>query len=100
MTWDTVVWTLKTTHQSLKGQGLWTPQATTKKNEDELAGLHAAINKLMAQVGARLGARSSNGGGGGGSSCSCYECGELGNLARDCPKNQTSAGLKSPILSR
>jgi hypothetical protein len=33
MTWDSVVRTLKTKYQSLKGQGLWTPQAATKKKQ-------------------------------------------------------------------
>ncbi len=31
MNWDTVVRALKTKYQSLKGQGLWTPQVTNKK---------------------------------------------------------------------
>jgi hypothetical protein len=69
MTWDAVVRTLKTKYQSLKGQGLWTPQATSKKKDDELSGLHAAITKLSVQVG---GAGSKNGGGG---PC-CYGCGD------------------------
>jgi hypothetical protein len=46
MSWDTVMRTLKTKYKILKGQGLWTPQATTKKRDDELTGLHTAINKL------------------------------------------------------
>jgi hypothetical protein len=51
MTWDAAVCTLKTKkYQSLKGQGLWTPQASMKKKDDKIAGLHAAIHKLMAQV--------------------------------------------------
>ena len=48
MTWDAVVSTLNTTYQSLKGQGLWTPQATTKNKDDELSDLYAAINNLIA----------------------------------------------------
>jgi hypothetical protein len=60
MTWDAVIRTLKTKYQSLKGQGLWTPQATSKKRDDKLSGLHAAISKLTAQVGG-----GSNDGGGG-----------------------------------
>jgi hypothetical protein len=51
MSWDTVVRALKTKYQSLKGQGLWTPQATAKKKDDKLSGLHTAISKLIAQVG-------------------------------------------------
>jgi hypothetical protein len=85
MTWDAVVRTLKTKYQSLKGQGLWTPQATSKKKDDELSGLHAAITKLSAQV---AGAGSKNGGGG----PRCYGCGELGHLSRDCPKTRSSEG--------
>jgi hypothetical protein len=80
MTWDAIVRSLKTKYQSLKGQGLWTPQATTKKKDDEISGLHAAINKLTAQVGAASG----NGVGG----VRCYGCGDIGHLSRDCPKNK------------
>jgi hypothetical protein len=90
MSWDTVVRTLKTKYQSLKGQGLWSPQATTKKRDDEMAGLHAAINKLTAQVGGGAG----NGGGGG---IRCYGCNELGHMSRDCPRNRPSAsGSRTP----
>jgi hypothetical protein len=63
MTWDLVVQTLKTKYQSLKGQGLWTPQLTTKKKDSELSGLHAAINKLTAQVGGGLSGSTGNGAG-------------------------------------
>jgi hypothetical protein len=42
---------LKTKYQSLKGQGLWTPQATAKQKENKLTGLQTAISKLTAQVG-------------------------------------------------
>jgi hypothetical protein len=47
MNWDAVVQTLKTKkYQRLKGQGLWTPQVTTKKRDDNITGLHVALNKL------------------------------------------------------
>jgi hypothetical protein len=87
MSWDGVVCTLKTKYQSLKGQGLWTRQATSKKRDDELSGLHATFNKLAAQVG---------GGGGGGGGVCCYGCNELGHLSRDCPRNQGSSGSRTP----
>jgi hypothetical protein len=48
MSWDAVVRTLKTKSQSLKGPGLWTPQATIKEKDDEVSVLHVAINKLSA----------------------------------------------------
>ena len=91
MTWDSVVRTLKTKYQSLKGQGLWTPQLTTKKRDSELSGLHAAINKLTAQV-----EGGSTGGTGNGAGLRCYGCGELGHLSRDCPKNKSSPGSRTP----
>jgi hypothetical protein len=50
LNWDAVVRTLKNKYQSLKGQGLWTPQLTNKKREDKISGLHAALTKLSAQV--------------------------------------------------
>jgi hypothetical protein len=68
----------------LKGQGLWTPQATSKKKDDKLSRLHAAISKLSAQVGA-----GSNRGGGG---PHYYGCGKLGHLSRDYPKGCSLAG--------
>ena len=46
MNWDAVVLTLKTKYQILKGKGLWDPQATTKKKDDEFSSLHAAINNI------------------------------------------------------
>jgi hypothetical protein len=49
MTWDAIICTHKTKYQSLKGQALWTPQATMKKKNDELSSLHTAINKLTEQ---------------------------------------------------
>jgi hypothetical protein len=55
MSWDGVVRTLKTKYQSLKGQGLYSLQATSKKREVELSGLHAAYNKLAAKAGGGVG---------------------------------------------
>ena len=49
MTWEAAVCTLKTKYHSLKGQTLWTPQVSMKKKDDEIAGLHAVIHKLMVQ---------------------------------------------------
>jgi hypothetical protein len=96
MTWDAVVRTLKTKYQSLKGQGLWTPQSTTKKKDDELSGLHAAINKLSAEVaGSRDGGGGKDGGGDKGG-VRCYGCNELGHIARDCPKNRGSGSRSQP----
>jgi transcriptional regulator NrdR family protein len=89
MSWDSVVRSLKTKYQSLKGQGLWTPQATTKKKDDELSGLHAAINKLTAQV-------QNGGAGDGNGGTRCYNCNEMGHMSRDCPRNRTSSGSRVP----
>ena len=55
MTCYSVIHTLKTKYQILKWQGLWTPQVTTKKKDNELSGLHAAISSLTAQVGGASG---------------------------------------------
>jgi hypothetical protein len=88
MSWDSVVRTLKTKYQSLKGQGLWAPQATSKKKDDELSGLHAAINKLTAQV--------AGAGEGGSAGVCCYRYNELGHLSRDCPRNRTGSGSRVP----
>lgn len=93
MTWESVVQTLKTKYQSLKGQGIWIPQVTTKKKDDELSGLHAAISKLMAQIGG--GSGNGTGTGTGGGPC-CYGCGELGHLSRDFPKNRSLSGSHTP----
>jgi hypothetical protein len=93
MNWDAVVRTLKTKYQSLKGQSLWTPQASTKKRDDEISGLHVAINKLSARI------NSGTGGGGGKATpdTRCYECGKTGHFAKDCPKRNTStSGLRTP----
>jgi hypothetical protein len=91
MNWNAVVRTLKTKYQSLKGQGLWTPQVTTKKRDDEISDLHVAINKLSAQINAGLsGGRDL--GGQANADTRCYECGKLGHFANDCPK-RNSAGL-------
>lgn len=91
MNWDAVVRTLKNKYQSLKGQGLWTPQLSVKKKDDELTGLLAAINKLSVQVNA-----GSNRGGSDGEPIRCYGCGQSGHISTDCPKKQGSSGLRSP----
>jgi hypothetical protein len=94
MNWDAVVHTLKNKYQSLKGQGLWTPQFTTKKKDDKISGLHATLNKLSAQINSRTGRRA-RGADGNESTC-CYECNKLGHISLDCPKQQGMSGLQTP----
>jgi hypothetical protein len=89
MSWDTVVCTLKTKYQSLKGQVLWTPQATNKKKDNKIAGLHAPISKLSTQV-------SSGSGKGRGRGIQCYGCNKVGHISRDCPRNRPSSGSRTP----
>ena len=55
MTWDAIVITLNTKYHILKGQGVWTSQDISKKKDDELSGLHAAINNLTSPVGGASG---------------------------------------------
>jgi hypothetical protein len=88
MNWDSAIRTLKTKHQSLKGQGLWTPQATTKKQDDEISGLRASLNKLSAHFNAGTGGRR----GDRKDTRTCYKCQKSGHFAADCP-NKKNSGL-------
>jgi hypothetical protein len=90
MNWDAVIRTLKTKYQSLKGQGLWTPQLTTKKRDDGISGLHAALNKLSAQIDSGASGKPH---GADGKTPRCYDCKKKGHISPDCPKKQGSGGL-------
>ena len=51
MEWYTIVRKLKTKYRSLKYQNLWsTKDKNTKANANDIAGLHAKVNKLTPQV--------------------------------------------------
>ena len=42
--------TNKVKYRRLKAQNMWTPQASSKFKEDEIAGLHADLKNIAAQV--------------------------------------------------
>jgi hypothetical protein len=86
MNWDSAVCSLKSKYQSLKGhQGLWAPQLATKRRDNEIAVLHATLNKLSV-VQVSKGCNNPR----------CHECDQLGHMPSDCPKKRGSSGLCTP----
>jgi hypothetical protein len=86
MGWEEIVRVLKAKYVSLEGRDLWTPTANTTPAESVLDGLHAAINKLTAQV--EGGPRSS-----GQSSLQCWTCNQYGHTKADCPHNRPGGAV-------
>ena len=54
MDWGAIIWKLKVKYRSIYSHNLWITKAINPKaNSNTLAGLHAKVNKLTAQVGAK-----------------------------------------------
>jgi hypothetical protein len=91
MEWEEIVRVLKAKYTSLEGQDLWTPTSNTKPAESVLDGLHAAINKLAAQV---------DGGPNGQGSMQCWTCNQYGHSKADCPQNRSNGSSGAAAGSR
>jgi hypothetical protein len=88
MSWEEIVRQLKAKYLSLLGSGVWEPQKsqTNRAEESVLDGLHAAINKLSAQV------EGGGGQGGGQGHIRCRTCNQDGHVRADCPNNRSGSG--------
>ncbi len=96
MTWEEIVRQLKAKYRSLLGQDFWEPQKRLKTADTStLDGLHAAINKLSAQVssGAPPGKKGPPSGT---RTVTCYDCGKPGHVRNDCPNKGTPASKSTP----